>query len=378
MDMDRFQCNIEVDAAPSVCYQKWHHFEQFPHFMNNVEEVRRTDEKSWHWVVNGPLGHRTEWDAEVDGDEPNRLISWHSVTGSEVAVSGLVRFRELGKDRTQITCEVQYDPPGGALGEAVAHLFADPEKMVREDLANFKRLVEGTNVPVDKVHTGRVMQPNAFVVSGETGEAIGNADIQGGELASGDRTEQASESGLRSDNIPSTNEQPILSDHAYRSVETGLDVPPSGSPMAGLDLDDEDYELIYGLEDEIPPVGTSAELPSGDIEELQLLAEEESPYLGLSQGAVYSEDLIDMRNDNPFNNAENDIYAESMDVFEEDLISFTENIDSEIDIGLGSRESINSFDQGVPDAGLGPREVNQSAEDRQMNSGLPGGSDKGG
>lgn len=401
--MDRFQCSIEVDAAPAVCYQKWHHFEQFPHFMNNVEDVRRTGEKSWHWVVNGPLGHRTEWDAEVDGDEPNRLISWHSVTGSEVAVSGLVRFRELGHERTQVTCEIQYDPPGGVLGEAVAHLFVHPEKMAQEDLLNFKHLVEHTNVPVDKVHTGRVMHPNEFVVGdqpsqeGETPYQNKNETRYKNEAENryknADETQYKNEAETRTKSqdyapdkgqgpfsgIPASNRDTILSDHAYRSVETGPDVQPGASAMEGAELDEDGYELIYGLEDELPPVGTSADLPRADVAEIELLNEEESPYLGLSQGAIYSEDLIDMRDDAPFNNANVDVYAESMDVFDEDLESFTENIDSEIDICLGSRESLNPFDASAPDVGLGPTEVSQNAaRNREMNSGLPDSGNKGG
>jgi len=359
--MERIQCNIVVDATPEVCYQKWHHFEQFPHFMNNVEEVNRIDDKSWHWVVNGPLGHRTEWDAVIDRDEPGRMISWHSGAKSELEISGLVNFLELGRGQTQITCEMAYDPPGGVIGEAVAHLFANPEKMVQEDLNNFKHLVEGTNIPAEKVHTGRTMHPNDFVMGqSDSVENTGNVPYVGsqkpGSATAGNVVSQG----------------PVLSDHAYRSVETGLDVPADNSLLneSGIE-DDEGYELIYGLEDDIPPIGTSANLPSGDIREIEMINEEESPYLGLSEGAVYSEDLIDMRNDSPFDTRDTDIYAESMDVDEEDLASFTENIDSDIDIGLGSRESLNPFDSNAPDMGLGPREVSQSAEDRQMNSGLP-------
>jgi uncharacterized membrane protein len=34
------------------------------------------------------------------------------------------------------------DPPGGAVGEAVANILSNPERNLTEDLGNFARLVE--------------------------------------------------------------------------------------------------------------------------------------------------------------------------------------------------------------------------------------------
>jgi hypothetical protein len=316
--MDRIESAIVVDAAPNVCYSKWHHFEQFPHFMKNVEEVRRTGDKSWHWVVNGPLGHRTEWDAEIDGDELNQLISWHSLTGSEVTVAGAVHFKDLGQNKTEVRCQIQYQPPAGALGEVVANLLANPEQMVRKDLENFKHLVEGTNVPVEKAHQGRVMQPDPFVVP----PSPGNSNIHSG-----------------------------ISPSTETAGKDFVSTPPTPR------VDEEGYELIYGLEDDLPVVGSSSELAREDIIEIQLLGEEEAPYLG-AEGALYTEDLIDMRNHSPLIVESIDIYTESMDISEEDLNNFTEDLDDEIDIGSASKDSMEAFTERGNSAGsgLGPRE----------------------
>lgn len=147
---DRFRSTVEVNAPVSACYTYWHNFENFPNFMENVKSVKciggesdsYIDSKS-HWVVNGPLGKDIEWDAVVDGDEPNKLISWHTVDrpDQKVKVQGAVRFDEIGADRCQITCTIQYE--AGGIGEAVASIFSNPQKMVDEDMAHFKELVEG-------------------------------------------------------------------------------------------------------------------------------------------------------------------------------------------------------------------------------------------
>lgn len=336
--MDRIESTIEVDATPNVCYSKWHHFEQFPHFMENVENVEQIDDKRWHWVVSGPLGHRSEWDAEIDGDEPGKFISWHSLTGSEINIAGIVNFRDLGQNKTEVSCQIQYDPPGGALGEIVAHIFANPQKMVEDNLENFKHLVEGTNVPVEKAHEGEVMQPNPFVVPTAQREP---------EISQTDTTIQAATS-------------------AVDSASTSAPSMPTGR------IDEEGYELIYGLEDDIPFIGTSAEIDPEDIAELQSLSEEESPYLGTENGAIYSEDLIDMRNDSTVEISTIDIYTESMDINEEDLASFTEDLDDEIDIGMGPRETSEGFEAQQSEntgAGLGPREsLESTANENAVNS----------
>jgi hypothetical protein len=307
--MDRFQSTVEVDAPASICYEKWHHFEQFPHFMKNVKSVSPVGGNRWHWVVTGPLGKELEWDAEIDGDEPSRVISWHTVSEPDVGVQGAVRFDEIGANKTQVTCTIQYEPPAGPLGELVAHVFSNPQSMVEEDLANFKHLVEGTNVPSERAQAGKVMQPDPFVVPGAAAGAAGAASASAG-------------------------------------VTPG---EVQDKPSSGLYDQEDDYEAVYGLEDELPIVSSSADMDESDIREIETLREEESPYLGMA-GAVYSEDLIEMRADEPGLD-EQDIYTESMDVYEEDLESFYEDLDEEIDESLSPRESIENYQPADSDSG---------------------------
>lgn len=58
--------------------------------------------------------------------------------------SGAVRFeRTPGGRGTVVRVEIQYRPPGGAIGSLVAKLFGElPEQQVREDLRRFKQLME--------------------------------------------------------------------------------------------------------------------------------------------------------------------------------------------------------------------------------------------
>ncbi len=138
----RVHDSIEVEAPLQDVFQYWSNFGNFPAFMQNVEEVRMTGPDSSHWKVKGPLGKSVEFDAQTTEMNPERGIGWNT-TGGEVMTSGEVRFEETAPNRTRIDVTMNYsDPPGGAVGEAVANILSDPEKSLGEDLANFARIVE--------------------------------------------------------------------------------------------------------------------------------------------------------------------------------------------------------------------------------------------
>ena len=140
--MARLQESVEVNAPASECYDQWMRFEEFPQFMVHVKSVTRQGDRRWHWIVDGPLGKKLEWDAEMDGNERDRIISWHSVSEPEVGVQGAVLFEELSPGLTRITSTIQYEPPAGVMGELVGQVFSNPQQMVRQDLDNFKKLME--------------------------------------------------------------------------------------------------------------------------------------------------------------------------------------------------------------------------------------------
>jgi uncharacterized membrane protein len=85
-----------------------------------------------------------EWDAEIYNEVANKLIAWRSLEGSDVVSAGSVNFdRAVDGLATRVTVHLQYSPPMGKVGAAVARLFgADAETEIREDLHRFKTMVE--------------------------------------------------------------------------------------------------------------------------------------------------------------------------------------------------------------------------------------------
>jgi uncharacterized membrane protein len=137
----RVQESIEVQAPLQDVYNYWSDFENFPRFMENIEEVRMTGQDTSHWKVKGPLGVSVEFDAKTTEMNPERGVGWNTVDG-QVMTSGEVTFQEVQPDRTRVELTMNYaDPPGGKVGEAVANILSDPEKSTRQDLENFARIV---------------------------------------------------------------------------------------------------------------------------------------------------------------------------------------------------------------------------------------------
>lgn len=135
---------IIVNRAPQEVYRYWRNLENLPRFMKHVESVRELDATRSAWVVKGPLGHDVEWTAHILTDRENEMIAWESLPGAEVQNAGSVWFESAGDgSSTSLKVTLQYLPPAGVIGAAVAKLFGEaPEQQLEEDLARFKQLIE--------------------------------------------------------------------------------------------------------------------------------------------------------------------------------------------------------------------------------------------
>lgn len=132
---------IIVNAPIGEVFGFWKNFENFPRFMENIEAIHVVGPELTHWKMKGPLGVPVEWDAKTTYIEENKKISWESTSGT-IENHGSVIFEDLGEGRTKVTVGLEYKPPAGAIGEAVAKLINDPEKQLETDLLNFKRVAQ--------------------------------------------------------------------------------------------------------------------------------------------------------------------------------------------------------------------------------------------
>lgn len=136
------------NKSPEELYRFWRNFENLPRFMRHLKHVSVINNTRSHWIATAPMGGSVEWDAEIINDQENRLIAWASVEGADIDNSGFVRFQSAPQGRgTEVKVVLEYNPPGGAVGDAIAKLFGEqPQQQLGDDLSRFKMLMEAGEI----------------------------------------------------------------------------------------------------------------------------------------------------------------------------------------------------------------------------------------
>jgi uncharacterized membrane protein len=133
---------VTINKPVADVYRFWRNFENLPQFMKHLDSVAVREGGISHWVARGPAGMKVEWDARIINEIDGKVIGWQSLEGSTISTAGSVNF-DAAPQGTRVTVHLQYNPPAGKLGAAVARLFGEePNLQVREDLHRLKQLFE--------------------------------------------------------------------------------------------------------------------------------------------------------------------------------------------------------------------------------------------
>jgi uncharacterized membrane protein len=140
---------VTINADPDALFAFWRRFDLLPRFMSHLVSVTEIDERRSHWVAKAPAGRTVQWQAEIINEIPGELIGWRTLDGADVVSAGSVRFMPATGGRgTEVRVRLQYDPPAGKVGAALAWLLGhDPAATIREDLRRFKQLMETGETP---------------------------------------------------------------------------------------------------------------------------------------------------------------------------------------------------------------------------------------
>jgi uncharacterized membrane protein len=156
-----------------TAYNQWTQFEEFPRFMEGVEEVRQLDDRRLHWRAQ-IAGKQEEWDAVITEQVPDQRIAWRSTTGARN--NGVVTFRPLGPNRTLVTLHIDYQPEGPV--ENIGSALGLVDQRVQGDVNRFKEFIEGR---------GRETGAWRGEIHGGTVQGSGQAGGQGGARPQGTR-----------------------------------------------------------------------------------------------------------------------------------------------------------------------------------------------
>lgn len=129
---------IEVHVSLRKAYDQWTQFEEFPNFMEGVDEVTQLDDRHNHWITSIG-GVRREFDTEIVDQLADDRITWRTVDG-ETRQRGSVRFEPLDDMHTRVELTMDVEPTG--LAEKGADALGLIDRRVKGDLRRFKDYVE--------------------------------------------------------------------------------------------------------------------------------------------------------------------------------------------------------------------------------------------
>jgi uncharacterized membrane protein len=117
--------------------------------MHHLISVEQRDGGVTRWTVEGPMGTRVHWEAEIVTEIENERIAWRSLPGSQVESAGSVQFSDAPRNLgTEVRIELQYNPPAGYIGAYGAKLFGrDAQSAIEADCWRLKEYLEAGEAP---------------------------------------------------------------------------------------------------------------------------------------------------------------------------------------------------------------------------------------
>jgi hypothetical protein len=227
--------SIQVDVPVGTAYNQWTQFEDFPHFMGGVKEVRQLDDRRLHWVAE-IAGVRREWEASILEQVPDQKIAWAATAGATNA--GAVRFQPAGPGSTTVYLSLEYEPEG--VVEQVGDKLGIVERQVTSDLERFKRLIEDQGYASgawrgavnEGVGVGTPGVENAAASQGDSGKAGVSATAVAAGVAAAAAGAAAVAAAVKSSGSSDEQNAPASATEALPPVETVetvavvTDVPP--------------------------------------------------------------------------------------------------------------------------------------------------------
>lgn len=167
---------LVVNKPKDEVYAFWRKLENLPLFMKHIATVTEIDQKHSHWeaVVPGNIG-KIKWNAEIVKEEPGYMIGWQSIPNATIHNAGKVVFHDaMGGQGTELDVVISYHPPAGELGSGLSKLL-NPlfERIVREDVMNFKEYIETKHNPKTGTTNTASSSMMETMSSGPSGSAAG-------------------------------------------------------------------------------------------------------------------------------------------------------------------------------------------------------------
>jgi uncharacterized membrane protein len=136
--MSRIEQSIDVNVPVRTAYNQWTQFEDFPAFMEGVEEVKQITDTRLRWRAE-IAGVEREWEAEIDEQRPDERIAWHAIDGPTNA--GVVTFHRIDDGKTRVMLQLEFEPDDAL--EKTGDALGFVKRRAKGDVERFKKFIEG-------------------------------------------------------------------------------------------------------------------------------------------------------------------------------------------------------------------------------------------
>jgi uncharacterized membrane protein len=179
---------VEVGVPVHTAYNQWTQFEEFPNFMEGVEEVRQVDDRHNHWTTKIG-GVRREFDTEIVDQLPDERVTWRTTSG-DTNQKGSVRFERVDDTHTRVELVMEVEPSGAM--DKVADMMGTIDRRVKGDMRRFKEYIEERGAE-SGAWRGRIQPGGGTGPAGGTGPTgptggtgpVGGTDPLGGTRGAG-------------------------------------------------------------------------------------------------------------------------------------------------------------------------------------------------
>ncbi|HZY60962.1 MAG TPA: SRPBCC family protein [Edaphobacter sp.] len=136
-----------IQAPAQKLYQMWRDIEAAPSWHERILETRKTGPNTYHWVMRDEPGEqKLEWEFETLADEPEKRITWRSISGEPESAGEVIFEPAPGGHGTMVTVLEQFRM--GKLARTWEAITGrDPKQSVIENLRHFKALAETGEIP---------------------------------------------------------------------------------------------------------------------------------------------------------------------------------------------------------------------------------------
>ncbi|MEV6349420.1 SRPBCC family protein [Actinoplanes sp. NPDC051851] len=148
--------SVDVNVPVRTAYNQWTQFEEFPRFMDGVQEIKQLDDVHTHWKTE-IAGVRREFDAEITEQLPDERVAWHTTDGEKQA--GVVTFHRLDDTHTRVTVQLDFDPQGFV--ETAGDRLGIVDRRIKGDMRRFKEFIESRGGIPTGEWRGQVDRPGA-------------------------------------------------------------------------------------------------------------------------------------------------------------------------------------------------------------------------